>query len=583
MQSATRVVTLGAALLLGLAAVAAADQTIAGKKLLIKNPPSGAAGNKIVHLGKDPGIVTGGAGSASDPQCSGAGGGGTSSVRIIASGGAGDATIPLPCGGWTRSGDLYKYKDSSGASCNIVLVKGGTLAKAVCKGPHVAIDVSGSMSPVTVVTTLNIERYCTTFGGSVKKDGSDDKTFLRKDAAAPGSCPSVTTSTSSTTSTTLPPTCCDLGTSVCFNIENQGNVDTCVGVGGTPTTGVCDAATGTCQGSGGGATFCCRDAAPFPCSEGPGTSEEVCISLGGTFADDSCAAGCTPSSTSFGSMGSGDGQFNQPMNVAIDGSGNIFVAEGVNHRIQKFDSNGTFLTKWGTLGGNNGEFDTPTGLAVDGSGNVFVSESCQSNNIFNGNCQSRVQKFTNGGTFLLAWGGMGAGDGQLQNPTGVAVDGSGNVYVADHGNSRIQKFTNTGTFVTKWGSFGNGNGQFSGLYGIAVDGSGNVYTSDWGADRIQKFDSNGTYLAQWGSAGSGDGQLNNPNGLGVDASGNVYVADGLNARIQKFTSTGTYLAQWGSFGSGYGQLAGPNGVAVDASGNIYVADRHNHRITIFAP
>jgi hypothetical protein len=99
-------------------------------------------------------------------------------------------TISLPCEGWTTNGanTQYKYKDPSGASCKLVLVKAGVLAKAVCKGSQVAVDVDGTMSPVAVVTTLNAEAYCTDFGGTVVQDGGDDKTFLRKESAAPAGC-----------------------------------------------------------------------------------------------------------------------------------------------------------------------------------------------------------------------------------------------------------------------------------------------------------------------------------------------------------------------------------------------------------
>jgi hypothetical protein len=137
-------------------------------------------------------VTTGVAGGNGDPQCTGQGGGGASSLRILASGGAGDITIPLACTGWTTNGanNLYKYKDTSGATCKIVLVKNGVLAKAVCKGAQVAIDLNGSMAPVAVVTTLNTQKYCTSFGGAtVVKDGGDDKTFLHKSAPAPGACP----------------------------------------------------------------------------------------------------------------------------------------------------------------------------------------------------------------------------------------------------------------------------------------------------------------------------------------------------------------------------------------------------------
>ena len=189
-----RVIVLGATLLLGASGTHAADQLILGKKLVIKNPPAGTAVNKVVHLGKDPAITLGAAGSAGDPQCTGADGGGTSSLRLTLSGGAGDVIIPLACGGWTTNAanTQYKYTDSTAATCKVVLVKAGVLVKAVCKGPQVAVDLNGTISPVAVVTTLNSQAYCTEFGGTVKHDGSDDKTFLRKDAAAPASCAPLT-------------------------------------------------------------------------------------------------------------------------------------------------------------------------------------------------------------------------------------------------------------------------------------------------------------------------------------------------------------------------------------------------------
>ncbi len=91
------------------------------------------------------------------------------------------------------------------------------------------------------------------------------------------------------------------------------------------------------------------------------------------------------------------------------------------------------------------------------------------------------------GTFITTWGADGSGNGQFNLPTRIAVDGSGNVYVADYGNHRVQVFTNSGAYVTQWGSFGNGPGQFSGNIGIAVDGSGYVYVADTNNQRIQKF------------------------------------------------------------------------------------------------
>ena len=94
-----------------------------------------------------------------------------------------------------------------------------------------------------------------------------------------------------------------------------------------------------------------------------------------------------------------------------------------------------------------------------------------------------------------------------------------------HDNNRIQKFDSNGAFITKWGSSGSEDGQFNYPVGVAVDSSGNVYVADYVNNRIQKFDSNGTFITKWGSYGSEDGQFSYPYGVAVDSSGNVYVAD----------------------------------------------------------
>ncbi|MBF0538923.1 MAG: hypothetical protein HQL03_11815 [Nitrospirae bacterium] len=216
-------------------------------------------------------------------------------------------------------------------------------------------------------------------------------------------------------------------------------------------------------------------------------------------------------------------------------------------------------------------FSSPQGVAVDGSGNVYVVDT--------GN--ARIQKFTSDGKFIITWGSNGGGDGQFQHPEGIAVDISGNVYVADRSNNRIQRFTSDGKFIAKWGSEGSGDGQFDWPEGIAIDGSGNVYVADAGNDRIQKFTSDGKFIAKWGSNGSDDGQFSEPWGITVGGSSNVYVADLGNNRIQQFTSDGKFIAKWGSKGSDDGQFSYPTGIAIDGSGNVYVADSGNNRIQKF--
>jgi len=278
-------------------------------------------------------------------------------------------------------------------------------------------------------------------------------------------------------------------------------------------------------------------------------------------------------------------------NILVADSIEIFLPDGTNDRIQMFDSAGGFLAKWGGPGTGPGEFGVdpaffvsdaglirqggPFGIAVDVSGDVYVTDE------FN----HRIQKFSNSGLFLTQWGSFGTGDGQFNRPQGIDVDASGNVFITDRGNNRVQKFSSTGVFMTKWGSLGTGVGQFNAPVGIAVDASGNVYVSDCLNHRIQKFTDTGIFLTQWGSVGAGVGQFSFPRGIAVDAAGHVYVADQSNHRIEKFTSTGAFLCQWGSpdghAGGQPGQLSFPNGVDVDASGNVYVADTANSRIQVF--
>ncbi len=274
----------------------------------------------------------------------------------------------------------------------------------------------------------------------------------------------------------------------------------------------------------------------------------------------------------WGSEGSGDGQFRSPIGIAIDSSGNIYISDQGNHRIQKFTPDGTFLAKWGGYNGNDGQFHFPAGIAVDSLDYIYVADSYN----------SRIQKFTTDGTFVFKWGSYGNGDGQFYLPIGVAVDSSGFVYVSDWGNHRIQKFTADGTFVSKWGSQGTGDGQFQYPREIAIDISGYVYVPDFN-HRIQKFTSDGTFICKWGGQGGEDGQFRNPTDIAIDDSSSIYVADKENYRIQKFTSNGIFVTKWGSYGSGDGQFFGPGAIALDANGYIYVCDVGNHRVEKFRP
>jgi len=276
----------------------------------------------------------------------------------------------------------------------------------------------------------------------------------------------------------------------------------------------------------------------------------------------------------------GNRQFHDHRGIAIGGNGNVYVTDSGNNRVQKLSSSGEVLAMWGSRGAGDEKFYDPQGIAVDRSGNFYVADTINHG----------VKKFSPDGVFLTKWGSEGeepwdlpggSEDGQLLCPFGVAVDRSGNVYVADTYNYHIQKFSPWGWFLTKWGSEGSGDGEFKNPTGIAVDGSGNVYVTDIDNNCIQKFSSDGVFLTSWGSFGSEDGQFNHPAGVAVEGNGNIYVADTDNNRIQKFSSDGVFLTSWGSYGSEDGQFNRPSGVAVDRSGNVYVADSGNDRIQKF--
>jgi DNA-binding beta-propeller fold protein YncE len=192
-------------------------------------------------------------------------------------------------------------------------------------------------------------------------------------------------------------------------------------------------------------------------------------------------------------------------------------------------------------------------------------------------------------------GGPGTGNGEFNNAVAIAVDNAftGNVYVVDSNGNRVEKFAAKGGYAGQLGCptgacpAGSGNGQFWDPTSVAVDGGGNVYVLDGENRRVEVFDRAGYYLSQFGSVGSGNGQFGNPEGIAVDsASGNVYVADRYANRVEVFNGSGTYLSQLGcasgacTAGSGDGQFDGPDGVGVDPStGNLYVSDGGNESPT----
>ena len=235
--------------------------------------------------------------------------------------------------------------------------------------------------------------------------------------------------------------------------------------------------------------------------------------------------------TKWGSEGTGNGEFQTPYGVAtyddfFDGI-YVYVSDSFNNCIQKFDSYGNFVTKWGSYGTEQGQFDDPKGLDVDTSGYVYVADY--------GN--HRIQKFDSDGNFITQWyGPSGYGD-ELNQPYDVGTFENAFVVVADTGNDRIQCFDDKGNFIAKWDGSEEGNeGILDQPSGIAVESSGNgyVYVTDTANHRIQKFTIDGSFITRWGQEGGGNGDFYQPTGIAVDYRGYVYVSEGYTSRVQKF-------------------------------------------------
>ena len=293
--------------------------------------------------------------------------------------------------------------------------------------------------------------------------------------------------------------------------------------------------------------------------------------------------------------------FLNPGSLALDGSGNVYVADSGNRKIRKIAPGGfvTTLAGSGSSGTTDGpgtaaSFSFPASVAVDASGNVYVADATG----------RKVRKVTAGGavTTLAGSGSQGSADGlgtaaSFVFPVGVAVDGAGNVLVADAGGYKIRKVTPAGLVTTLAGSGTAGSVDGTGSaasflepYAVAVDAAGNAYVADSFNNKVRKVTPAGvvTTVAGSGASGSVDGAataatFNIPRGVAVDGA-TLYVADWGGQKIRK-VAAGIVTTLAGSGRSGFADGPGtaaafyfPSGVAVDAGGNVYVADSWNHDV-----
>ena len=248
----------------------------------------------------------------------------------------------------------------------------------------------------------------------------------------------------------------------------------------------------------------------------------------------------------------------QPQQIAVDDERNIYVADTSNSRIQKFTSDGEFLSSWGTNGFENGELQSPVGIAIY-ENNVYVVDEMQ----------NTIQKFDNDGNFILKWGEYGNENGQFIEPQGITINSSGVVYVADSKNHRIQTFTSDGEFLSSFGNYGLADGKLKNPVDVAVYGD-LIYVSDPGNYKIEKYTSDGTFLKSFDYNFAGS-QVR-PGGLIADPNGDIYFVDAVKYRVVKMNSDGKTITSWGNVGVGNGKFLEPKDLVLDNLGYLYVLD-----------
>jgi len=377
----------------------------------------------------------------------------------------------------------------------------------------------------------------------------------------------------------------------------------------------------------------------------------------------------------WGSMGSDDGQFSSPYGIAVDSQGFVYVVDTGNQRIQKFSGDGEFVAKWGVGQTGDGTQDDvsayPVRIAVQdvnaSDALLYVTDSGASN----------VLKFTSDGTFLTSWSsgsepqgiaidprdssvyvadflGSGverydengnyystilnstdskSGNTLFVNPTDIAIDSggsmyvvtqgtilkfnaehlhsfsiryphgaigsfydpfriaidqlTGHVYVADYGSPRIQKFNNNGTFLNQWVPeyLGNGDQLISlssgSLSDMAINSEGIVYLLE---QKVYMFDEDGRYIGEWGSTGADIDALNGPVTIAVDSQDNVLIANAIDYSVKKFSANGQFVLGWKTDDpvANPETASPPSVIAVDSDNNVYVLDTHFNKIKVYA-
>ena len=344
----------------------------------------------------------------------------------------------------------------------------------------------------------------------------------------------------------------------------------------------------------------------------------------------------------FGELGTGDGQFNRPLGIALDASGNVWVIDSLNHRVQVFDQDGAFLYKFGSRGVGDNGFFRPADIDLVGTSAYVTDQGNHRVQIFSVSASPLSVSYerTLGGAETHALG-------EFNNPLAVESLPDGRILVADSGNHRLQVLAADGTALSECGipspravaftpapvdgacgtqmglprglealpdgriavvdsvenrvllfssdlsavealsSTGSGGVELATPGGVSVAPDGRLYVADTNNHRVQVYSPSGQSYAPaqaFGNVGFSTGEFNSPNSVAVGPgpdSYRLYVADTGNSRIQAFDLDGRYLFSFGGFGSDPGSTNNPADLEVDANGRVHVVDSGNHRIQVF--
>ena len=264
-----------------------------------------------------------------------------------------------------------------------------------------------------------------------------------------------------------------------------------------------------------------------------------------------------------------------PNGIVRDPKGRLWVSDPYNDRFAIFTTDGVFVEFWGGRGGGDGQFRL-TRRNGDGYGAIAFAPDGSFYVLDVGNY--RVQKFDAKRQFAKAWGSLGSGPGQYQDPVGIAVGRDGRVHILDDVRGVVETYDANGKVLGSFSAFIGGVAKHNGANSLALDAAGDFYVSLADPNQVQRFDQNGRPTMTYGAPGSGPGVFHEqPQMMSVDAAGRLFVTQGPQRGdrpgVLVFGADGRYLTGWASPGSADGDMAWPSGILVDSKGDVYVSDR----------